>query len=155
MDTNRFAELLDAYGADPRRWPAAERAAALALAQASTEARRLLEQAAATDALLAMPPGIVPSSDLASRIMAQLPPAPVAMPGPSLHLGQRLMVLLQEISPFRILWPQVATLALALSIGVGVGLGDYMETFSVAEDSDSLAVQQVVADASYMMEYVQ
>ena len=148
MDTNRFAELLDAYGADPRRWPANERAAALALAQASTEARRLLEQATATDALLAMPPSIAPSSDLAARIMAQLPAQPAS-------LDQRLLGLLREISPFRILWPQLATLALALSIGVGVGLGDYMESFVAAEDSASLAVQQVVADASYMMEYVQ
>ena len=152
MDTNRFAELLDAYGADPRRWPAAERAAALALAQASTEARRLLEEATSVDALLAAPPGITPSSDLAARIMAQLPAEPASM---SQSFSLRLTGLLREMSPFRILWPQMATLALALSIGIGVGLGDYMEGFVAAEDSASLAVEQVVADASYMMEYVQ
>ena len=49
MDEARFSAILEAYGADPRRWPEAERAAAEALAATRPE---LLRQARALDALL-------------------------------------------------------------------------------------------------------
>ena len=48
----RFTEMIDAYGAEPRRWPAAERSAALAFASADAAAAALLRDAAALDALL-------------------------------------------------------------------------------------------------------
>lgn len=44
--------LFDAFGADPARWPAASRAAAQALLDSSAEARELMREAAAVDALL-------------------------------------------------------------------------------------------------------
>ena len=49
MNHARFSELLDAYGADPQRWPAAERGPAQALLDASPEATRLRLQAALLD----------------------------------------------------------------------------------------------------------
>jgi hypothetical protein len=52
MKLDRFTELLDAYGAEPRRWPPAERAAAQAFLAVSAEARGRLAAAAALDALL-------------------------------------------------------------------------------------------------------
>lgn len=49
----RFARILEAYGAEPRRWPEAERAAALAFLDARPElAKPMLEEARALDALL-------------------------------------------------------------------------------------------------------
>lgn len=62
MTPQRFAQIVDAYGADPHRWPAGERAEALAFAQAHPgEARERLDAAAALDACLAAdrvePPG--------------------------------------------------------------------------------------------------
>jgi len=75
MTPQRFAQIVDAYGADPRRWPDAERAAAQAFAQAHPrEAAAPLAAAAALDACLAAdvvePPGralqrrIVVSADI-------------------------------------------------------------------------------------------
>ena len=49
MDQSRFSELLDAYGADLERWPAAERGPAQTLLDASPEATTLRQQAALLD----------------------------------------------------------------------------------------------------------
>jgi len=55
MRPAEFSELLDTYGADPERWPAGLRAAALAHRDADPAARAAWEHAAALDALLAAP----------------------------------------------------------------------------------------------------
>jgi hypothetical protein len=71
MTLDRFAVLLDAYGADPARWPDAERAAARALLDRSSEARARRDAAAALDALLDRAATVEPSSALAERILSQ------------------------------------------------------------------------------------
>jgi hypothetical protein len=73
MSLARFASILDAYGAAPRRWPAAERAAAEALLAESPEARAMLEKAAELDRLLdaAEPPA--PSATLRAKILEAAP----------------------------------------------------------------------------------
>src|SRR3954471_2777469 len=72
---NRVRDLLGAYGADPRRWPPAERARALLLLGNSAEAAVLQREAAALDALLdqAPPPALprIEAAMLAARITAQ------------------------------------------------------------------------------------
>lgn len=91
MDMRRLEVLLDAYGADPARWPAAERAAALALLATDPAARAWLEQARRLDrALDALPPAPAPAGDLAARIRAAAQqhdaapavPAPTPLAGP-------------------------------------------------------------------------
>lgn len=52
MTPERFATLLDAYGGDPKRWPAAERGDAEAYLAATPTARVLLDDALRLDALL-------------------------------------------------------------------------------------------------------
>ncbi len=52
MKPGRFIRLLDTHGADPARWPEAERAAALALLERSAEMRAAHDAAAALDAAL-------------------------------------------------------------------------------------------------------
>jgi hypothetical protein len=53
MTAQRFAQIVDAYGADPQRWPDAERAAAQAFARAHPDQTRAqLAAAAALDACL-------------------------------------------------------------------------------------------------------
>ena len=53
MTSQRFADIVDAYGADPRRWPDAERADAQAFARAHPgEAQARLAAAAMLDACL-------------------------------------------------------------------------------------------------------
>jgi hypothetical protein len=71
MTPERFAQIVGAYGADPRRWPAGERDAACAFAQAHpAEAQARLSEAAALDACLAADT-IEPAGDaLQRRIVA-------------------------------------------------------------------------------------
>lgn len=73
MNLERFATIVDAYGAEPARWPDAERAAALALLLASTEARARREAASALDGLLATLPPARPSADLREAVLAAAP----------------------------------------------------------------------------------
>ena len=52
MTIERLRQILDAFGADPARWPKAERDGALALLATSPEAQRLRDEARRLDALL-------------------------------------------------------------------------------------------------------
>jgi hypothetical protein len=52
MKLERFADIVDAYGADAARWPEGERLAALALLETVPEAARLYRQALALDSWL-------------------------------------------------------------------------------------------------------
>ena len=80
MTPARFQEILDAYGGDPRRWPAVERADAEALFAHSAEARRARDEAFRLDRLLVcVPAPVAPPLDpvlLAARVMANAQPTP-------------------------------------------------------------------------------
>jgi hypothetical protein len=94
MTEARFAALLDAYGAEPDRWPASERAAGLAYLESSEEARAAMEPAAALDGLLdSIAPSTQISEDLADRIYALAPAAPQAerQPGNVIPFWRRAM----------------------------------------------------------------
>jgi hypothetical protein len=52
MTPERFSTLLDAYGGDPKRWPAPERDAALAFLANTPSARIMVADALRLDALL-------------------------------------------------------------------------------------------------------
>ncbi|WP_343868589.1 hypothetical protein [Caenispirillum bisanense] len=74
MTPDRFAALVAAHGADPARWPAAERGAALALLDASAAARSVAARERALEAALAaLPPPVPPSAALAARLGALAP----------------------------------------------------------------------------------
>ena len=76
MDRERFAYLLDAYGADFRRWPAEARARAAAFAAQDPEAAALIAEARTLDAALdGARDEVGPSADLAARILAAAPRA--------------------------------------------------------------------------------
>jgi hypothetical protein len=104
----RFQAMLEAYGAEPGRWPAQDRAEALALLATSAEAARLREAAAKLDLLL----------DLAPR------PAPARLSAGA--LAERVTGQTQErVAPYRPstswLWVRAAGLAAAAVIGFVVG----------------------------------
>lgn len=82
MDPTRFEQIVSAYGADPVRWPLAERAAALAFAEDHPEiAGPLLAREQDLDALLAAASAPMPSRDLQDRLMESLPAGqPPAVP---------------------------------------------------------------------------
>jgi len=94
MDARRLDELLDAYGADPARWPADERAAAEALLASSPELRARVTAAAQLDALLDVMPAVSePSAALRERVLASATPPPVsAMRSPARRSPVRYLV---------------------------------------------------------------
>ena len=136
MDLQRLETLLDAYGADPARWPAAERAAALALLAIDPAAQAWLEKARQLDrALDRLPPAPAPAGDLAARIRAaarqqRAPAAPVVpIPAPIPANGNR--------APWRF------TMALAASAVIGLWLGFATSPFTA---SDTAAIDLAILD---------
>jgi len=78
MPLARFRALLDAYGAQPERWPADEREAARALLGQSPEAQRWRDTSARLDTVLDLAPPEPASSALIERILAATPQQPSA-----------------------------------------------------------------------------
>ena len=71
MNAERFSQLVEAWGADARRWPQAERAQAEAYRLAEPQvAARLLAEAGAIDSLLDAAPRPVVSHALRERVLA-------------------------------------------------------------------------------------
>jgi len=120
MGLDRFRELMDAYGAEPARWPANERAAAEALLAINAEAAQLRERAGALDALLDKAAGLDSAAGMAmaidtERLIAAITTQP-----------QRTAAIVQ-LRPARraspgAFWLKVASLAAAATIGFLVGV---------------------------------
>jgi hypothetical protein len=75
MDRDRFKQVLEAYGADTRRWPAGERAVAAAFRlQHGLELKEEIDEARSLDAALDSAAEQLGSLDaLSARILAQAP----------------------------------------------------------------------------------
>lgn len=74
MTPERFRDLADIYGADPRRWPAAEREAALAFMRDNPyEAEAAFARAAALDEMLSVYSVAPVPAALRERIIASAP----------------------------------------------------------------------------------
>ncbi len=91
MSLERFAALADAFGADMRRWPATDRAAAQDLAQMSPSARACLAEADALDAVLDQSRVTAPSAELYQRILAQAPTSKTIRLRPAASARSRLV----------------------------------------------------------------
>lgn len=135
MRRKRFRQLLAAYGAEPGRWPAAEREAALALVAADPALRALLDDERPLDRLLdAHDPASSP--DLAAAEISLPRRLPPQRRGLGAWLGGRW------------LWPEVATLATAALIGLVIGWQGPADDGAVAAASDpaSLITERPVAE---------
>jgi hypothetical protein len=74
MTSERFAELVEIYGAEPRRWPQAQRQAAIAFTEDHPEeTATILETARNLDEALDRYVVLGPSTKLIWRIMASAP----------------------------------------------------------------------------------
>lgn len=74
MTPERFHQIVEAYGADPRRWPQQERAAAEVWAELHrAEADAVLADAAGIDAWLAVDQVDPPGAALQQRIIGSAP----------------------------------------------------------------------------------
>lgn len=104
MERTRFEQIIDAYGANPERWPAAERnegelSLNFAASAALAEARQL-------DAILDADPVPLAATDLRERVALAMQTQPVRM--------------LRASSRPR--WAMVAGLAAACVCGISIGM---------------------------------
>lgn len=108
MDRSRFEAIVTAYGADPARWPPAERAAALAFAEAhpAFAAPVLARERSLDDLLETARDGPAPHGEVAARLLASI----AAQAG-------------QPASPLAPRLPDWAALAAGLALVAGLGLG--------------------------------
>lgn len=110
MNIERFKALLEAYGANPGRWPEVERVAALLFVEQSAEARNLLAEAAAFDRVLDAAETQPATRALEERILAAFPEREAALRtgvAPVIFGGLR--------------WLQAGALAFSLLLGLAVG----------------------------------
>jgi hypothetical protein len=105
MNIQRFKALVEAYGANPARWPEAERVAALLFTEQSGEARDMLREATAFDRLLDTAESQATTRTLEDRILATFP-AKVVKP--------RTHWFVQH-------WIPAAAVACSLALGLAVG----------------------------------
>lgn len=141
MTPERLKELIAAYGGDQRRWPDAERSAALALLLRTPELRDEAGRAAALDAALdrwtSPAPHIDPAA-LAARVSAT--PQQRAKP--------------RVVSRFRwpsFVWPNAAGLAAAALAGFLVGWS-HPDTDLQTAQADSIegqVIASVIEDATW------
>jgi len=129
MLLQRFHELMDAYGGDPRRWPPADRAPAAELLAASAEARALLAEATALDWLLDGAPPLAPSTLDAERLIARATAAAQERP------TFRSVGVMRPIG--RGLWLRAASLAAATIIGFVIGWTQLADTSDATAASGS------------------
>lgn len=140
MDLQRLRALIEAYGAQPRRWPAAEREQARALLDASPEARQWLEQARTTDAMLDGVAARPAPAALRDRLLARTP-------SPRRGWRHALAALWRELGGWSLAGPALAA-GLALGVGMGVGLSPLPPTDGLDDDTlYQLAGLEAGADA--------
>lgn len=155
MSLAAFRDMLDIHGAAMRRWPVEQRSAAQALLTRSAEARDVLREAAALDALLdGMPVPQVDEARVALVVAGALGSLPV--PG---HAGarnrkrafarsgwDRLVEQLRGLMPSPA-WSRAAGLATCTASGLLVGMLAPMQATSAD------AVQTPVAIVSHNSDY--
>jgi len=139
VELARFAEILDAYGADPQRWPEAERSGAETLLAMSEEARALRDDAAALDMLLDLSAAPAPSPELMADILAAAQPA-----------GWRQW--LSDFWPFGPIWQPVSAFTAAAVLGIAVGLGAPDMVWPDAADGAVAEVESLALGPAFNLE---
>lgn len=155
----RLRAVVAAYGADSGRWPAAERHALAEFVATNSEARRLIADDAAFDAVLAAAATDAPAASVArardsllSRLETEGDAAGVPQPGGGRIVPfERRPVPRPAVAPDRSLWREAAVLAAALLIGIFTGTQGLIEgsgldltaltssATSAATDSDDIS----------------
>lgn len=126
MTLERLRTVIEAYGTDTARWPAAEREPAAALVAESAAARALLAAAAPLDELLDAVPAVAPTPAMRAAILAA---APRATPRP----GDGWRALIGDLGGWRL-----AGAVLAASLVLGIVSGGWLSTGLATESSPDL-----------------
>lgn len=125
MDRNRYRTILEAYGADPARWPSGEREAALRLASTDPMARQLLDEAREADReienALDFLPEFTPSAALRDTVLAAAPRAVVTAFATGPAPASAGMGLRELLWPFGPLWRPAVGFAASAMLGVIFG----------------------------------
>ena len=123
MKLGRLSAIIEAYGADPERWPADEREDALALAKSSVPAALALAEARALDSILLQQafPDIAEDAEQFTRLHSSIVSGVRRRAGT--WFGRWFGI---DLAPSQ-LWPSVAGLALATVLGFAVGLGGLLQ----------------------------
>ena len=128
VSAKRAARILEAYGADPARWPAAERSGTLAALNKFPELADARQSATDMDQILGGAPDYTPSADLARRISA------AALHEPKTPAWRTWLSGLIPASATPMgLMQSVATLFVAVTLGVMAG------AFIPGSDKDAMA----------------
>jgi hypothetical protein len=133
FDHSELERILDTWGADRNRWPTSVRARADSLIGATTDARAMLREAAAFDALLDRAP--VPSTSRRAAVSERILSTAVAAQGPSQREGvvlpwpgarrpQIARPAPAAYARFRSAWAAPALLAASLAAGIFMGALD-------------------------------
>jgi hypothetical protein len=134
---DRFRELLEAYGAEPRRWPASERVMAEQLLAGDSQARTMRAKAAGIDELLdrvtPLSPPIIDAEILIGAITAkpQSPAAEIV----TLRPARR--------APASTFWLKVGSLAAAAMIGFLLGVTQLMNPGDATSPTSGLELADV------------
>lgn len=117
MNNEQLQIFLDSHGADPARWPAAQRATVEDLVAHNTEARALLDDARRLDAWLARTTSRAANDEAsAARVLTRLS----SLPAQRKPFWRWPSVLLDwQFAPA---WPRMAALACCAVVGFMVGL---------------------------------
>jgi hypothetical protein len=118
MNQEQLQTFLDSYGADPTRWPQAQREQAVRLIAIDAGARAALEAARRLDQALARHTQAAPADEAAiARVQARLASALPRQPVP---LWRWPTVLLDwQFAPA---WPRMAALACCAALGFVIGI---------------------------------
>lgn len=120
MTLARLREILAAYGASPRRWPADERDGAETLLASSLKAREAVTEAARLDHVLDHDPACAPSPELAARIHRYDITRPA--PGVFLRLGGWLNDSYRAVAFRPVALPAAVVLATLVGLAIGLAL---------------------------------
>lgn len=127
MTIERLNEILNAYGADPLRWPVGERLTAQALAAREPRAAVLIAEAAAMDMLLDQAPAEAPSPALIAAVLKRRP-------------KQAWIVRAwRDLFPEMPVWRPALGLAVALALGFGLQTAA-ADRMGFDEASDEVAI---------------
>lgn len=122
MTVERFQALIEAYGADPARWPADKGAAMARFANQSAAAKALLKEAAALDAALSFYAVPEPSAALTERLLGDSAAALLRGAQASAPLVKTRADWLQWLTAAASRWAPASALAGAAALGMVVGV---------------------------------
>lgn len=126
----RVKTLIDAYGADPARWPQEERAEAAALLARLPELEAYRNEALLLDTLLKAHAAALPDAALIERVVAARPRRARENP---------LRALIEFLLPGEAAWIPAGALAASMAFGIYVGMsGAFMPAASDTETQAAL-----------------